>query len=256
MKIFVSVVIVVIISLFTLELFAVELVLYFPFDESGDKVIDKSGKGNDGIFDRGKPKRVASKDVNFRQAMEFDAASRITVNDSKSLTIDKEISFVMWVKKGDEAGGVGTLPRMISRASDLHELAMDSGHLKRGTFAIYFGGNPGWTTCVPVDMQWHHIAVTGDGSTFTTYLDGENVFQIKAAGPGTYKGNLYIGSRHELGSNEYFKGLLDEIGVFAGVLAQNEIVQIMNTGVQGNLLSVSPKYNSLVNTWGNIKTIY
>ncbi|MGQ9610867.1 MAG: hypothetical protein ACUVWN_16345 [bacterium] len=82
------------------------------------------------------------------------------------------------------------------------------------------------------------------------------MFQIKAAGPGTYKGNLYIGSRHELGTNEYFKGLLDEIGIFAGVLAKNEIVQIMNTGVQGNLLSVSPKYNSLSNTWGNIKTIY
>ncbi len=255
MRSLLSLIIVAIILSFTMELLAAELVLYFPFDETGDKVIDKSGKGNDGVYDRGKPKRVAGKDVNFGQAMEFDAASRITVNDSKSLTIDREISFVMWVKKGDEVGGVGTLPRMISRASDLHELAMDSGHLKRGTFAIYFGGNPGWTTCVPVDMQWHHIAVTGDGTAFTTYLDGENVFQIKAAGPGTYRGNLYIGSRHDLGTNEYFKGWLDEIGVFAGVLTKNEIIQIMNTGVKGDLLSVSSGY-SLDTTWGNIKTMY
>lgn len=240
---------------FTMEVLSAELVLYFPFEETGDKVIDKSGKGNDGTYDKGKPKRVAGKEPNFGQAMEFDAASRIVVNDSKSLTIDKEISFVMWVKKGDEVGGIGTLPRMISRASDLHELAMDSGHLKRGTFAIYFGGNPGWTTCVPVDMQWHHIAVTGDGSTFITYLDGENVFQIKAAGPGTYRGNLYIGSRHDLGTNEYFKGWLDEVGVFAGVLTKNEIAQIMKAGVMGNLLSVTPG-NSLSSTWGNIKTIY
>lgn len=234
---------------------AQELVLYYSFDESGDKVIDKSGKGNDGSFDQGKAKRVASKAPNFGQAMEFDSASRILVPDSKSLTIDKEISFVMWVKKGDEVGGIGTLPRMISRASDLHELAMDSGHIKRGNFAVYFGGNPGWTTCMPVDQNWHHIAVTGDGSTFRIYLDGEDASQIKATGPGTYRGNLYIGSRHDLGTKEFFKGWLDEVGIFAGVLSKDKIKQIMNNGVTGQLLSVSNQ-GKLGWTWGAIKAVY
>jgi len=235
---------------FSTMLMAQELVLYYSFDESGDKVVDKSGKGNDGDFDQGKGKRVAGKAANFGQAMEFDGKSRILVKDSKSLTINKEISFVMWEKKGDEVGGTGTLPRIFSRASDLHELAMDSGHIKRGNFAVYFGGNPGWTTCMPVDQNWHHIAVTGDGSTFNVYLDGENVFQIKASGPATYSGNLFVGSRHDFSSNECFKGWLDEVGVFAGVLSKDKVKQIMNGGVNGQLLSVSGQ-GKLGSTWGS-----
>jgi hypothetical protein len=72
-----------------------------------------------------------------------------------------------------EAGGTGTLSRIISRKFDLHELAFDSGYLKRGTFAIYFEGNLRWITCVPVDEKWHHIAVVQDGPAFHTYLDRE-----------------------------------------------------------------------------------
>lgn len=240
---------------FSTMLMAQELVLYYSFDESGDKIVDKSGKGNDGAFDQGKGKRVASKAANFGQAMEFDGASRILVNDSKSLTIDKEISFVMWEKKGDEIGGTGTLPRIFSRASDLHELAMDSGNKQKGAFAIYFGNAPGWTACMLVNQEWHHIAVTGDGSTFHVYLDGEDVFQIKAAGPGTYKGNLFVGSRHDFSSKECFKGWLDEVGIFAGVLSKDKIKQIMSGGVNGQLMSVSPQ-SKLGSTWGAIKAGY
>ncbi|MEK7400070.1 MAG: LamG-like jellyroll fold domain-containing protein [Candidatus Poribacteria bacterium] len=254
MKKFVIIVSLVALFSFSTMLMAQELVLYYSFDESGDKIVDKSGKGNDGAFDQGKGKRVASKAANFGQAMEFDALSRIVVKDSKSLTIDKEISFVMWEKKGDEIGGTGTLPRIFSRTSDLHELAMDSGNKQKGAFAIYFGNNPGWTACMLVDQNWHHIAVTGDGSTFHVYLDGEDVFQIKAAGPGTYKGDLFIGSRCVLG-NESFKGWLDEVAVFAGVLSKDKVKQIMNGGVNGQLLSVSDQ-GKLGWTWGAIKAGY
>ena len=77
---------------------AQELVLYFPFEGSGDTVDDKSGKNNHGKFDNGKAKRVASKDKPFGKAMEFEKA-RIIVKDSASLSGDmKAISFVLWVK--------------------------------------------------------------------------------------------------------------------------------------------------------------
>ncbi len=217
--------------------------------------VDESGEGNDGEFDAGGAKRVASKDNNFGKAMEFDGESRIAVEDSDSLKIDAEISFVMWVKKADEAGGTGTLPRIISRAGDVHELAMDSGHMKRGNFAIYFGGNPGWTSAMPVDLNWHHIAVTFDGSTFNVYLDGEAAFELKAGGGNTFGGTFYVASRHDLGSNEFYAGLLDELGVYAGALTQKEVAEIMTGGVLGQLLAVSP-HNKLASTWSSIKANY
>lgn len=255
MKCFISFMLLATILLFPARTMARELVLYYPFEGTGDKVADESGKGNDGSFDKGNAKRVASKENNFGKAMEFDGKSRIAVKESNSLKIDTEISFVMWVKKANEAGGTGTLPRIISRAADAHELAMDSGHMKRGNFAIYFGGNPGWTSCMPVDLDWHHIAVTFDGSAFNVYLDGEAAFNLKAGGPRTFGGTFYVGSRHELGSNEYYEGLLDELGVYAGVLTQNEVKDIMTGGVLGQLLAVSP-HNNLSSTWGSIKADY
>jgi hypothetical protein len=241
--------------LFSTKTMAQELALYYPFEGSGDSVEDKSGKGNDGEFDVGGAKRVASKDESFGKAMEFDGESRIAVEGSDTLNIDTEISFVMWVKKANEAGGTGTLPRIISRAADLHELAMDSGHMVRGNFAIYFGNNPGWTSCMPVDLDWHHIAVTFDGSMFNVYLDGEAAFDLKAGAPRTFSGTFYIGSRCDLSSTEYYEGLLDELGVYAGVLTQEEVAEIMTGGVLGNLLAVSP-HNRLGSTWGLIKAKY
>ena len=212
---------------------------------------DESGKGNDGKFDKGQANLVASKEKFFGKAMEFTTKERITVPESNSLKIDTEISFVMWLKNADEAGGIGTLPRIISRASDQHELAMDSGHMKRGNFAFYFGGNPGWTSAMPVDLNWHHIALTFDGSTFKIYLDGKVAFEHKAGGPSTFTGTLYVGSRHDLGSNEYYAGLLDELAIYAGVLDEKKIEEIINEGVL-NQFAVEPA-GKLALTLGSIK---
>ena len=229
-------------------------VLYYPFEGTGKTVTDKSGKGNDGKFDAGADNRVESKDKRFGMAMDFDAKSRITVPDSDSMKIDTNISFVLWVNKGDEAGGVGTLPRIISRGpNDAHELAMDSGHITRGNFAIYFRDVIGWTGGMPVKhKEWHHIALTYDGKAFKMYLDGKVAKEHKHAAKKTFVGPLYVGSRHALGSNEYYLGLVDELALYAEVLNEKTINQIMTEGVQGQFAVDS--VGKLALTWGSIKT--
>jgi hypothetical protein len=240
------------IILFSVSIMAQDLVLYYPFDGDKDKATDKSGNGYDGKFDAGKINLVASKEPNFGQAMSFDGTQRIAA-EGKNLTISGPITFAFWTKKGDEIGGSGTLPRVISRTGDLHELAMDSGHLKKGTFAIYLGGAPAWTTCMPLDMEWHHIAVTSDGSTVHAYLDGDDVFQLKAAGPASYTGTFYVGSRCDLTSKEFYNGLVDELALYSGAITKEKVKEIMNGGVKGQLLAVSPK-GKLAYTWGYLKS--
>jgi len=224
---------------------AQEPVLYFPFEGNGDTVKDESGKGNDGTFDNGKAKRVASKSK-FGKAMEFASQERIAVPESNSLKIDTEISFVMWVKTANEPGGTGTLPRIISRTGDQHELAMDSGHIKRGHFAYYFGGVLGWTGGMKVpENEWHHIALTFDGSVFNVYFDGKLETEEKTGASKIFTGITYIGSRHT-GLGESYAGLLDELAIYAGVLDQKKIEEIMNQGVIP--LAVSPE-GKIATTW-------
>jgi hypothetical protein len=253
MKRFIFLLFFVSVSALPIQVMAQELVLYYPFEGAGKTVTDQSGKDNEGKFDTGSDNRVASKDKRFGMAMEFDAKSRITVPESDSLTIDTDISFVMWVNKADEAGGVGTLPRIISRVGDVHELAMDSGHITRGNFAIYFGGIIGWTGEMPVkEKEWHHIALTHDGAAFKIYLDGKLENEHKNGAKKTFAGPLYVGSRHDLGSNEYYGGLLDELALYADVLDEKTINQIMEEGVQGQFAVESA--GKLALTWGSIKT--
>lgn len=241
-------------SVLPLQAMGATPVLYYPFEGSGKTVTDQSGKGNDGKFDAGSDNRVASKDKRFGMAMNFDAKSRINTPESDSLKIDTNISFVLWVNKGDEAGGVGTLPRIISRGpNDAHELAMDSGHITRGNFAIYFRDVIGWTGGMPVKhKEWHHIALTYDGKAFKMYLDGKMAKEHKHAAKKVFGGPLYVGSRHALGSNEYYLGLVDELAIYAEVLDEKAINQIMTEGVQGQF-AVEP-VDKLALTWGSIKT--
>ena len=48
---------------------------------------------------------------------------------------------------------------------------------------------------------------------------------------------------------------LDELGIYAGVLSQEQIQDIMEAGVLGDLLAVSPQ-DKLGSTWGSIKAQY
>ena len=232
---------------------AQELVLYFPFEGKGDNVEDKSGKNNHGKFDNGKAKRVASKDKPFGQAMEFEK-SRLVVEGSDSLDTGK-ISIALWVNKFTEKGGNGLLPRIISRGpNDQLELAMDSGHMQMGNFAVYARGITGWNKGMPVkEKQWHHITLTYNGKVFDMYLDGkrQDDYQIKANGKLSMQGPFYVGSRHT-GIGEDYLGLVDELAVYSGILGQAKIKEIIENGVQGQF-AVDAK-RKLASTWGELKS--
>ena len=251
MKTLISAYLFIAILTFSTAAIAQELVLYFPFEGNGDTVTDESGKGNDGKLDNGKANRVDSQDKRFGKAMEFTTKERIAIPESDSLKFDTEVSFVMWLNNADEPGGIGTLPRIISRTGDQHELAMDSGHIQRGHFAYYFGGNPGWTGAMKVtEKKWHHIALTFDGSEFLIYLDGKQESELKGGGKKNFTGITYIGSRHT-GMDEAYGGLLDELAIYAGVLDQKQIEDIMNEGVLDQF-PVEPN-GKLATTWGQVK---
>lgn len=255
MKCFVFLTILATLLLSPVKTMAQELVLYYPFEGTGDKAVDNSGKGNDG--DIKGAKRVPSGEIHLKTAMEFDGKDdMILVKDSKSLDIDTKISFVMWVKKATETGGPCPLaddcPRIISRPGDIHEFAMDCGAVKRGDIIIDFVPILGWTSVGTIDLNWHHLALTYDGEKFMGYIDGNAVFERDSPGKIVYTGDFYIGTRHTL--SEYYAGLLDELAVYDGVLEPAKIKEIMTEGVLGQF-AVFP-HGKLASTWGSIKAKY
>jgi hypothetical protein len=82
---------------------------------------------------------------------------------------------------------------------------------------------------LPIDLGWHHLAATYDGTTISWYGDGINIGSESRA-LNTID-NVHIGRR---GDNEnYFPGRLDDICIYNRVLSNDEIDILMGGGVIG-----------------------
>jgi len=80
-----------------------------------------------------------------------------------------------------------------------------------------------WPTYTPTevtgmaDSQWHHIAVTHDGSVQKMYENGELVASVSSPGSMNINSNpVIIGSLS--GTDRYFNGRLDDVRIYNRVL--------------------------------------
>ena len=80
------------------------------------------------------------------------------------------------------------------------------------------------------DNQWHHFAVTGDGTTTKLYIDGEFKGNAK-----TYKGitgtTIYMNG-WDSGTGYNFNGQLSDFRLYATVLTDSDILTLYHTGAR------------------------
>jgi hypothetical protein len=98
--------------------------------------------------------------------------------------------------------------------------------------------NPAAERCGKTDVtdgKWHHLVLTYDGAIARLYADGVLEVVKKKVYATTSIGRAYIGSTVG-GSGEYFKGLVDEVTVYARALTSSEIRAIFASGSAGKCL--------------------
>ena len=109
----------------------------------------------------------------------------------------------------------------------------------RPGFALYTpvwkSVNSGFTNRV-LDTDWHHVAMTFDGSVMKIYLDG--LFRTSTTNSGNLQasaGDVWIGKESAISP---FKGTIDEMLVYDRALTESEVVQIFGStpdpGTGGN----------------------
>ena len=93
------------------------------------------------------------------------------------------------------------------------------------------------------DGNWHHVAGTFDGTTVRIYVDGAQVgtgtpvtpgFTIKYDLPTTT--DLLFGNYEGCGNIYHYKGLLDEVHIWARALSEKEITFIANPATKAELI--------------------
>lgn len=183
------------------------------------------------------------------QAFSFDGIDdRVAIPDSSDWNFGTGDFTIDFWEKSDSAGsqrmhalsfrpnyGVVNLEFNFDDPEGLPEF----GGQPSGLWVYWQSGGANRITVAPkgafTDNNWHHIALTRQGTTFTLYIDGA------LRGTTSYSGaiNLSGSSLNSIGADGNggapWKGLIDEVEIFNRALSQSEIQSIVNAGSAGKI---------------------
>jgi hypothetical protein len=113
------------------------------------------------------------------------------------------------------------------------------GYWYGGTL-IYCQNGAMWSGEGINDDKWHHVVYTHDGTNVKVYVDGRLITYTIFPGHVADTFDFRIGRDEP--NNEYFKGYLDEVALYAGVLTKEQVAvhyQVGIAGVEPSLLSAT-----------------
>ena len=210
-----------------------DLVGYWNFDRvGGGIVVDQTANENHGILGAGVPTqqparrlfdRLAEVDdsvhPNNKSALAFNGNDAVVVQDAQVLDVST-FTFEAWVNYVDN----GASQILINKENAYEVAIFETGNIN---WAIANGspGNWAWNdTGVNLDPhQWHHVAVSFNGTQVRTYVNGmlASVMSHSAFIPATTT-TFRIGAR-EFFDTQYFVGMLDEVRLWDVVRTADEI---------------------------------
>ena len=197
------------------------LVAAYGFEElSGTSVTDSSGNGNHGAVSGGNS-IVGGR---FGKARNFNGTNTlVTIDDSASLDLSKEITLeawvypTVWMNRGNtilaKEDGASNTAYYLYANEDLDQPATGA---RISGYQLVTG-----TTRLPPN-KWAHLAGTYDGQYLRLYVDGTQVDMQPQTGPiPISSGKLRLGGNTVWG--EYLNGYLDDVRIYARALTPAEI---------------------------------
>ncbi len=165
------------------------------------------------------------------QAFSFDGVnSGVRLGNPRNLQL-QNFTIEAWVKRASAESAAATLDS--DNAAFLHygELGYGFGPRNDGTLLLTKVGVGGvYSSDLRItDTQFHHVAVTKDGSSVTFYVDGVGE-TAEPYDPGfVFDTPVAIGARGTDIAHSFF-GLIDELAVYNRALTKGEIQSIHRTG--------------------------
>jgi hypothetical protein len=162
------------------------------------------------------------------KAVSFDGTNdSVKVPNSSSLQLTSSLSLEAWIK-----------PTSLPTAGNFASIMT-----KAETYSLQFNGPRLEFTIMQntvrkrlqapegaiVAGQAYHVVGTYDGTTQRLYINGTQVASTALSGPATTNANsLFIGSWD--GTEEFFKGTIDEPAVYGSVLSANQVAAHYQAG--------------------------
>lgn len=216
-----------------------------------DGVNDSSPNGHHGEI-KGNVKWVNGK---FGNALEFPGVSGSLVSIPPTPDMDLfNFTILLWYKGEATGSWQYIVSKEIPHNSRNYSIGVNTGN---GVLVVQITVNPEqWKTAQGrTDLttnEWFHMAGTYDGKMIKGYVNGVLEAQAVETGkPDNPKEEpLRIGAVNGIPT----KGVVDDVALFNVALEEEDIIEIMNNGLQKTLNLVSVESSGkLAMTWGDIK---
>ena len=205
----------------------VGLVTHFTFDEAeGDQVIDSVESARRGTI-RGKVARSPGK---LGGALDFDGNSFVEVGEVGAFDSEQKFSIAVWIQPTSNEPTTVLSKMDEANAFRGYDVILEGG--KVASHIVHHWPDSGFKVITKESVslnEWHHVAVTYDGSRkaagVKVFVDGQartlDITTNNTLG-GTLKTDkpFHIGKRH---ASAPFKGRIDDVQLYAVELTAEEV---------------------------------
>ena len=175
-----------------------------------------------------------AKQIDVERSIKFVASNGNYIDVEDNLDLNNAFTISAWVKRDAGSTNTSILAKrdlaytqgydLKINASNQFEMSWLNGSMRTITS----------TVTVPED-EWHHVAVTHDGSDATMYIDGVEAVSSSLPLPlQTTESFLIAAAGRESTAGAYFDGNIDEVRVWSTPLTQDEIRYLMNQELEDN----------------------
>jgi Concanavalin A-like lectin/glucanases superfamily len=219
--------------------------LYWRLGEGAGSTVaaDASGNGNTGSIQSGVTLGVAGA-VAGDTAADFNGTSGLVTATSVTPTNQQTVSVEAWFKTTTTTGGklvgYGNFQTGTSTSYDRHLYMANSGRLLFGVANKWLGNTTISSPASYNDGQWHHVVATLGRGGMVLYVDGTQVAASTASLPalGGFRGYWRVGGDSLSGwpsrpTSDYFKGTIDEVAVYPGVLSAGQVADHYTSRTSG-----------------------
>lgn len=232
-------------------------VLLVHLNEASGNLNDSSGLGNNGRV-YGATYGATGK---FENALSFDGSNDFAdFGNAASLRITGNVTLSQWVKFNQIPTGTtvyATLDKNEAGGYGIIANEQIAGGLGRLVTYFHVGGaykNVGVNLTSLSAGVWYHVAATYNGTGVAFYLNGNLTESVAASGSITDVAsyNLTIGANPGPAYNEFFNGMIDEVGVWNRSLSSSEILNMYKRGMNLRFQARTSNDNAVWSNYGGV----
>jgi hypothetical protein len=188
---------------------------------SANKVLDRSGRGNDGTL-------VGMSTTSSPVIGKIGQALKFSGNNYVSLSAVNPPSYVTvsgWFKRNGPSSNTHHILFMQDVQLEI-SIPESTGQLRAGVSTVTLGRKVLDSGSGLTDNNWHFLSFTYDGAMLRAYIDGVETGTLAVTGALSTGGSTNIGNY----STYYANASIDDVRVYNRALSSTEIKQLYNTG--------------------------